>query len=146
MIVSLFLKMKFCCFGFTAFNLSSPAVVHIRYYLNVVPNVVTSHLPHTLILETGLVCNTAKQIESASQLKRHTYLIRPVIQGYALLPLHNTLSMFVTPAPKVAVKYCHFTYCKARPGSTSSSPLFSFFLLFSGVLSGAPTLKFTLLT
>lgn len=57
----------------------------------------------------------AEQIESASQLKCHTYLILPVIQGYALLPLHNTLSMFVTPAPKVSLKYCHFTFYKPRP-------------------------------
>lgn len=98
-----------------AFNLSSPDVVHNRYNLDVVANVVTSHLLHALILETGLVCNTAEKIESASQLKRHTYLIRPAIQGYALLPLHNTHSMFVTPCPKVALAYCHFTYCKPRP-------------------------------
>lgn len=89
---------------------SSPVATKNRYYLNVVPNVVTSHLLLAPILETGFVCNTAEQIESASQLKRHTYLIRPVIQGHALLALHNTLAMFVTPAPKVVLKYCHFTF------------------------------------
>lgn len=68
------------------------------------PNVFNSHLLHTLILETGLVCSTAKQIESASQLKHRTYLIRPVIRGHALLPLHNTLSMFVTSAPQGSVE------------------------------------------
>lgn len=98
------------------FNLTLPAVMHNRFFLNVVPNIVTSHLLHTLILETGLVGNTAQQIESASQLKRHTYLIQPVIQGYALLPLHNTFSMFVTPTPKIELKYCHFTYCKLGQG------------------------------
>ena len=127
--------MKLLClfqYGFMTSNLSSPTAVCTRYYLNVVPNVVTSHLPHTLIFETGLVCNTAEQIESASQLKRHTYLIRPVIQGHALLLLHNTLSMFVTPAPKVALKYCHFPYCKPRPApplaTSFCSPLLSVFV------------------
>ena len=110
--------MKSCFFhyDFVIFSLSSPAAVHNRYYLDVMPTVVTFHLLHTLILATGLVCNMAEQIESASQLKRHTYLMQPVIQGYALLPLHNTLSMFVTPTPKVELKYCHFTYCKPSQG------------------------------
>lgn len=58
-----------------------------------------SHLSPAPTPWKGAVCNTAQQIESASQLKRHTYLIRPVIQGHALLPLHNTLSLFVTTAP-----------------------------------------------
>jgi len=65
----------------------------------------------------------AEQIESASQLKRHTYLILPVIQGYALLPLYNTFSMFATRAAKVALTYCHFTYYKPRP----APPLATFF-------------------
>lgn len=118
-----------------ASNLSSTAVVCNRYYLNAVPNVFTSHLLRTLILGTGLVCNTAEQIESASQLKRHTYLIRPVIQGYALLPLHNTLSMFVTPVPKVTLKYCHFTYCKPRPVQPLATPFRS--LLPSVIVRGS---------
>lgn len=143
-------EMPLCFFhyGFVVFNLSSPAVVHNRYYLDVVPNVVTSHLLHTLILETGLVCNTAEQIESASQLKRHTYLIQPVIQGYALLPLHNTLSMFVAPTPKVELKYCHFTYWKPGQGQLHLQYHYRFsgaLMLLSEVLSGVPTLKFTLL-
>lgn len=83
-----------------AFGDSSPAVMRNRYYLNAVPNVVTSHLLAIFILKMGLVCNAAEQIESASQLKHHTYLIWPVIQGYALLPLHNNLSMFVTQSPR----------------------------------------------
>lgn len=65
------------------------------------------------------VCNTAQQIESASQLKRHTYLIRPVIQGHALLPLHNTLSLFVTTAPQGSVKLLSFDLLQRKAGSTS---------------------------
>lgn len=92
--------MYFFHYCFVAFNLSPPAVMHNWYYLDVVPIVATPHLLHTIILETGLVCSKAEQIESASQLKRHTYLIRPVIQGYALLPLHNTLSHVCNPGPR----------------------------------------------
>lgn len=76
-------------------SVTPPAVMRNRYYLTVVPNVVTSHLLPILTFKMGLVCNTAEQIESASQLKCHTYLIWPVIQGYALLLLHNNLSMLV---------------------------------------------------
>ena len=143
------MELSFYHYGFVVLNLALPAVVHNTYYLNAVPNIVTSHLLHTLILETGLVGNTAEQIESASQLKRCTYLIQPVIQGYALLPLHNTLSMFATPTPKVELKYCHFTYCKLGPGQLHLQLPLSFlccFMLLSGVFSGALTLKFTLLT
>lgn len=82
-----------------AFNLCLPAVMPNRYYLRAVPTGATPHLLYAIILETGLVCSKAEQIESASQLKRHTYLIRPVIQGYALLPLHNTLSHVCNPSP-----------------------------------------------
>lgn len=109
---------------FVDFYLSAPVVMHNRYYLDVVPVVTTPHLLHTIILATGLVCNKAEQIESASQLKCHTYLIRPVIQGYALLPLHNTFSTFVTSAHK-AVLYCHFTYCKLRPAPPQATAVHS---------------------
>lgn len=109
-----------------AFNLSSPAAVHYGHHRNISPNVVTSHLLRTLILDTALVCNTVRQIESASQLKHHSYLIRPVKQGYALLTLHNTLSMFVNPAPKEALRYCHVTYGKPRPAPPRATPFSSF--------------------
>lgn len=134
MFISTQTEMKLCfsffshC-GFTASVLSSPAVAYNRYYLDAVPNAVTSHLLHTFILETGLVCITAEQIESVSQLKRHTYLIWPVIQGYALLPLHNTLSMFATLAPEAASEYCHFAYCKPRPAPPPANRFFLLLLL-----------------
>lgn len=92
--------MYFSHYGFMAFALPLPAAIHNRYYLDVVPIVATPHLLHTIILETGLVCSKAEQIESASQLKRHTYLIQPVIQSYALFPLHNTLSHVCNPSPQ----------------------------------------------
>lgn len=92
----------------------------------------------------GAVCNTAQQIESASQLKRHTYLIRPVIQGHALLPLHNTLSLFVTTAPQGSVKLLSFDLLQRKAGSTPSLLLPP--PIFSLVSYRETTLKFTLLT
>lgn len=97
-------------------------IAYNRYYLDVEPDAVTSHLLHNLILETGLVCNTAEQIESASQLKHHTYLIRPAIRANGLLPLHNTLATFITPAPRVALTYRHFTYFKPGPAPPQATP------------------------
>lgn len=117
----------FSHYRFLAFALSLPAVMHNRYYLDVVPIVTTPHLLHTIILKTGLVCSKAEQIESASQLKRHTYLIQPVIQGYALLPLHNTISHVCNSAPK-AVLYYHFSYCKPRPAPPLATPARFLFL------------------
>lgn len=93
----------------------------------------------------GAVCNTAQQIESASQLKRHTYLIRPVIQGHALLPLHNTLSLFVTTAPQGSVKLLSFDLLQRKAGSTPSL-LLPPLPIFSLVSYRETTLKFTLLT
>lgn len=88
-------------------------------------NVVTSH-PYSW----DRPLHTTEQIESASQLKHHTYLIQPVIRGYALLPLHNTLSMSVTPAPtEVEPRHCHFTYCTPQPTLPPGSLLFVILLL-----------------
>lgn len=130
-------RMKLCFYHhFMAFNLLSEAVVNNRYPLNVVPNVVTTHTLPTLFRQA---CNFAERIESASQLERHTYLILPVI----LYCLCITLSMFVTPnpPPKVALKFCHFTYCKPRPAprpaSLFCSPLL--FVIVRSSLWGADT-------